>query len=190
MGFLPKLRLNTPPPIPRSLADEPEHWRARSGSAHHFGARQKSMQGARYGRYEPRGPYSPRGRRRAIQAVLRTLGLEVRQRCRPAKGYSHRPIHAPRSGCSATLGKGIPAATPGSAAAGLVVSDIEAAHAELVGRGIKASEVWHGPPFPPDARLRGPDPKRTSYASFFSFNDPDGNTWLVQEVTTRLPGRT
>jgi catechol 2,3-dioxygenase-like lactoylglutathione lyase family enzyme len=96
----------------------------------------------------------------------------------------------PGSGCSATLGKGITATTPGSAAAGLVVSDIEAAHAELVGRGIKASEVWHGPPFPPDARLRGPDPKRTSYASFFSFNDPDGNTWLVQEVTTRLPGRT
>ena len=85
----------------------------------------------------------------------------------------------PGSGCSATLGKGITA--PGSAAAGLVVSDIEAAHAELVGRGIEASEVFHGPPFPLDARLRGPDPKRTSYAPFFSFNDPDGNTWLVQE---------
>jgi hypothetical protein len=71
----------------------------------------------------------------------------------------------------------------------LVVSDIEAAHDEFVGRGIDASEVWHGPPFPPEARLSGPDPKRTSYGSFFSFNDPDGNTWLVQEVTTRLPGR-
>jgi hypothetical protein len=71
---------------------------------------------------------------------------------------------------------------------GLVVSDIEAAHDEIVGRGIDASEVWHGPPFPPEARLRGPDPKRTSYGSFFSFNDPDGNTWLVQEVTTRRPG--
>jgi len=45
-------------------------------------------------------------------------------------------------------------------------------------------------PSPPEARLKGPDPKRTSYASFFSFNDPDGNTRLVQEVTTRLPGRT
>jgi hypothetical protein len=67
---------------------------------------------------------------------------------------------------------------------------IEVAHNELAGRGIKASEVWHGPPFPSEARLRGPDPKRTSYGSFFSFNDPDGNTWLVQEVTTRLPGRT
>jgi hypothetical protein len=73
---------------------------------------------------------------------------------------------------------------------GLIVSDIKAAHDELVGRGIEATEVWHGAPFPPEARLRGPDPKRTSYGSFFSFNDPDGNTWLVQEVTTRLPGRT
>jgi hypothetical protein len=80
-------------------------------------------------------------------------------------------------------------AAPGSAAGGLIVSDIEAAHDELVGRGINASEVWHGPPFPPEARLKGPDPKRTSYESFFSFSDPDGNTWLVQEVTTRLPGR-
>ena len=49
--------------------------------------------------------------------------------------------------------------------------------------------MWHGPPFPPEARQPGPDPERTSYGSFFSFNDPDGNTWLVQEVTTRLPGR-
>jgi hypothetical protein len=72
---------------------------------------------------------------------------------------------------------------------GLIVSDIEAAHGELVGRGIDASDIWRGPPVPPEARLNGPDPKRTSYGSFFSFNDPDGNTWLVQEVTTRLPGR-
>ena len=49
--------------------------------------------------------------------------------------------------------------------------------------------MWHGAPFPPEARLSGPDPERTSYGSFFSFNDPDGNGWLVQEVTTRLPGR-
>ena len=49
--------------------------------------------------------------------------------------------------------------------------------------------MWHGPPFPPEARQPGPDPERASYGSFFSFNDPDGNMWLVQEVTTRLPGR-
>jgi catechol 2,3-dioxygenase-like lactoylglutathione lyase family enzyme len=93
------------------------------------------------------------------------------------------------SACSVTFGKGLTAARPGSAAGGLVVSDIEAAHDALVGRGIDASEVWHGPPFPVEARQPGPDPKHTSYGSFFSFNDPDGNTWLVQEVTTRLPGR-
>ena len=95
----------------------------------------------------------------------------------------------PGSGCSITFGNGVTAAAPGSAAAGLIVSDIEAAHDELIGRGVHASEMWHGAPFPPKARLPGLDPKRTSYGSFFSFNDPDGNTWLVQEVTTRLPGR-
>jgi catechol 2,3-dioxygenase-like lactoylglutathione lyase family enzyme len=95
----------------------------------------------------------------------------------------------PGSGCSVTFGKEITAASPGSAEGTLVVSDIEAAGDELVGRGIDASEVWHGLPFPREARLSGPDPKRTSYGSFFSFNDPDGNTWMVQEVTTRLPGR-
>jgi catechol 2,3-dioxygenase-like lactoylglutathione lyase family enzyme len=93
----------------------------------------------------------------------------------------------PGSACSVTFGKGITAAAPGSAEGGLIVSDIEAAHQELVRRGIKATEMWHGPPFPAQARLSGPDPKRTSYGSFFSFNDPDGNTWLVQEVTTRRP---
>src|SRR5215471_5206425 len=81
------------------------------------------------------------------------------------------------------------AASPGSAEGGLTVSDIVAAHDELVGRGIDASEIWHGPPFPVEARQPGPDPERTSYGSFCSFTDPDGNTWLVQEVTTRLPGR-
>jgi catechol 2,3-dioxygenase-like lactoylglutathione lyase family enzyme len=95
----------------------------------------------------------------------------------------------PGSVTSITFGKGLTAAAPGSALAGLVVSDVEAARGELVGRGIDASDVWHGPPFPPEARQPGVDPERASYGSFFSFNDPDGNLWLVQEVTTRLPGR-
>ena len=77
-------------------------------------------------------------------------------------------------------------AAPGSAEGELVVSDIEAAYDELVGRGIEVSDIWHGPPFPVEARQPGPDPERTSYRSFSSFTDPDGNTWLVQEVTTRL----
>jgi catechol 2,3-dioxygenase-like lactoylglutathione lyase family enzyme len=95
----------------------------------------------------------------------------------------------PGSGCSVTFGKGVTAAAPGSAVGALIVSDIKAAHDELIRRGIEVSEMWHGAPFPPEARLPGPDPKRTSYGSFFAFSDPDGNAWLVQEVTTRLPGR-
>jgi catechol 2,3-dioxygenase-like lactoylglutathione lyase family enzyme len=95
----------------------------------------------------------------------------------------------PGSGCSVTFGKGVIAAAPGSAEGTLVVSDIEAAHDELTNFGIKVSDVWHGPPFPVEARQPGVDPARTSYGSFCSFNDPDGNLWIVQEVTTRLPGR-
>jgi predicted enzyme related to lactoylglutathione lyase len=95
----------------------------------------------------------------------------------------------PGSGTSVIFGKGLTAAAPGSALAGLTVSDIEAAHGEVVSRGIDASDLWHGPPFPPEARQPGIDPERTSYGSFFSIDDPDGNLWVVQEVTTRLPGR-
>jgi len=107
----------------------------------------------------------------------------------PLDGLRSVQFTPPGSGTSVTFGTGLTAAAPGSALAGLVVSDIEAAHRELVGRGIDASDVWHGPPFPPEARQPGVDPERTSYGSFISFNDPDGNVWLVQEVTTRLPGR-
>ena len=117
------------------------------------------------------------------------LGWRLDDDVAPLDGLRIVQFTPPGSGCSITFGKGLTAAAPGSAEAALVVSDIVAAHDELVGRGIDASEVWHGPPFPPEARLSGPDPKRTSYGSFFSFNDPDGNKWLVQEVTTRLPGR-
>lgn len=94
------------------------------------------------------------------------------------------------SAASITFGQGLTTAAPGSAEGALTVSDIEAAHDEVTGRGIDASDIWHGPPFPVQARQPGPDPERTSYGSFFSITDPDGNTWLIQEVTTRLPGRT
>ncbi|HEX6452445.1 MAG TPA: VOC family protein [Trebonia sp.] len=107
----------------------------------------------------------------------------------PLPGLRIVQFTPPGSGTSVTFGTGITTAAPGSAGGGLIVSDIEAAHDELVGRGIEASDIWHGPPFPPEARQPGPDPERTSYGSFCSFNDPDGNIWLVQEVTTRLPGR-
>jgi catechol 2,3-dioxygenase-like lactoylglutathione lyase family enzyme len=95
----------------------------------------------------------------------------------------------PGSGTSVNFGVGITTAAPGSAEGGLIVSDIEAARVELVSRGIEVSDIWHGPPFPVEARQPGIDPERTSYGSFFYFNDPDDNTWLVQEVTTRLPDR-
>src|SRR5437879_5420900 len=117
------------------------------------------------------------------------LGWRLDDDAAPLDGLRIVQFTPPGSGTSVTFGTGLTTATPGSAEAGLVVSDIEAAHDGLVGRGIDVSDVWHGPPFPPEARQPGSDPERTSYGSFFSFNDPDGNMWLVQEVTTRLPGR-
>ena len=95
----------------------------------------------------------------------------------------------PGSGGSIQFGKGVTADPPGSIRGGLIVSDIEAAHKELVARGIKPSEVFHGSPFSPAGRISGPDPERQSYGSFVSFEDPDGNVWVVQEVTRRAPGR-
>ncbi len=93
---------------------------------------------------------------------------------------------------SIAFGKGIPMATPGSMRhLELVTSDIVATQKELVERGVKVTEVYHGPgsPFFPQARIPGPDPDRTSYNSYASFEDPDGNGWTLQEVTNRLPGR-
>src|SRR5882762_10986358 len=104
----------------------------------------------------------------------------------PAKNVRIVQFTPPGSGCSVTFGKGITAAAPGSAVGALIVSDIKAAHDELIRRGIAASEMWHGSSFPPEARLPGPDPKRTSYGSFFAFNDPDGNTWRSEEHTSEL----
>src|SRR5580700_4230811 len=118
------------------------------------------------------------------------LGWRLDDDVAPTKDVRIVQFTPPGSGCSVTFGKGITAAAPGSAVGALIVSDIRAAHEELVRRGVTTSEMWHGASFPIEARLPGPDPKRTSYGSFFAFNDPDGNAWLVQEVTTRLPGRT
>jgi catechol 2,3-dioxygenase-like lactoylglutathione lyase family enzyme len=117
------------------------------------------------------------------------LGWRLDEDVAPAKNVRAVQFTPPGSGCSLTFGKGVTPAAPGSAVAALVVSDIKAAHEELIRRKIGASDMWHGAPFPPEARLPGPDPKRASYGSFFAFSDPDGNAWLVQEVTTRRPGR-
>ena len=101
----------------------------------------------------------------------------------------------PGSPCSVFLGRGLTSAAPGSVQGTfLVVDDIQAARAELAGRGAKVTEVFHFEGnlirvSEKSGRLPGPDPQRGSYFSFASFSDPDGNTWLLQEVTTRLPGR-
>ena len=101
----------------------------------------------------------------------------------------------PGSPCSIIFGTGLTPSAPGSAQfLHLVVSDIEAAHDELIGNGVDASEVFHDAAggynrFDPNARASGPDPKRRSYASFVTFRDPDGNGWVLQEITTRFPGR-
>ena len=103
----------------------------------------------------------------------------------------------PGSGCSVQFGTNITSAVPGSAQGlYLIVSDIEAARGELVARGLNISEVFHagtpGGQFQPDGtsgRLSGPAPEHVSYGSYATFSDPDGNKWLLQEVTTRLAGR-
>jgi len=100
----------------------------------------------------------------------------------------------PGSPASIIFGTGITAAEPGSAEAlVLAVRDIEAARADLVARGVDVSEVFHGASGYDRAgtaqRVSGPDPERRSYSSWASFSDPDGNGWLLQELTTRLPGR-
>jgi catechol 2,3-dioxygenase-like lactoylglutathione lyase family enzyme len=117
------------------------------------------------------------------------LGWRLDDDVAPLEGLRIVQFTPPGSPTSVTFGTGLTSAAPGSAEGGLVVTDIVAAHHELTGRGVDASDIWHGPPFPVEARQPGPDPQRTSYGSFCSFSDPDGNTWLVQEVTTRLPGR-
>ena len=105
----------------------------------------------------------------------------------------------PGSGCSVIFGKNVTPAAPGSSQGlYLIVSDIEAARDELLRRGVEASEVFHGggvyagpdePYLFGRLRVKGPDPEHRSYRSLVSFRDPDGNGWLLQEVTTRLPGR-
>ncbi len=111
------------------------------------------------------------------------------------QGFRVVQLTPPGSSCSVNFGAGVTSATPGSAQdMMLVVTDIEAARAELAGHGVEVSEVFHdaGGVFHhagTQARVPGPDPERRSYGSFVSFSDPDGNGWIVQELTTRLPGR-
>jgi catechol 2,3-dioxygenase-like lactoylglutathione lyase family enzyme len=119
-----------------------------------------------------------------------------------ARGEDFRVLQftPPGSGCSVIFGKNVTAAAPGSAQGlYLIVSDIEAARKDLLARAVQVSEVFHGtagvytgndePFLFGRKRVGGPDPDHGSYRSFASFRDPDGNGWLLQEITTRLAGR-
>ena len=115
--------------------------------------------------------------------------------------HGYRALHMTPTGSTASIligNKGVTPAEPGSIAGLLLaVDDIDAARAELISRGIDVSDVFHdaggslGGGFiaAREARAPGHDPQRRSYASYASFSDPDGNGWLLQELTERLPGR-
>jgi catechol 2,3-dioxygenase-like lactoylglutathione lyase family enzyme len=123
------------------------------------------------------------------------LGWRLDADIATADGGRILQLTPPGSPCSIIFGTGLTSAPPGSAQyLHLIVSDIEAAHAELVGKGVEPGEVFHDAGggynrFDPAARASGPDPERRSYASFLIFKDPDGNSWVLQEITTRFPGR-
>lgn len=101
----------------------------------------------------------------------------------------------PGSPCSILIGTGLTPSPPGSTQfVHLIVTDIETARAELAAHGVEASEIYHDATggynrFDPAVRAEGPDPSRRSYASFVTFSDPDGNGWVLQEITNRFPGR-
>jgi catechol 2,3-dioxygenase-like lactoylglutathione lyase family enzyme len=102
----------------------------------------------------------------------------------PGSGIVQLTPHG--SECSVQFGANLTSAAPGSAKAYLVVSDVVAARDALVAAGVDVSEISH---LGPDGPISGPDPERRSYFSRATFSDPDGNEWLMQEITTRLPGR-
>jgi catechol 2,3-dioxygenase-like lactoylglutathione lyase family enzyme len=112
-------------------------------------------------------------------------------------GFRVVQLTPPGSGCSVQFGTNITSAAPGSAQGlYLIVSEIEAARDELIARGAEISEVFHagapGAQFRRDGtsgRVSGPAPDHASYGSFATFSDPDGNSWLLQEIKARLPGR-
>jgi catechol 2,3-dioxygenase-like lactoylglutathione lyase family enzyme len=116
----------------------------------------------------------------------------------PTEGYRVVQVTPPGSACSIIFGDGVTSARPGTGGSlMLVVDDIAAARDGLVSRGVDVSEIFHaegggyGAGFHPgtEGRAPGPDPQGLSYATFASFSDPDGNSWLLQEITERLPGR-
>jgi catechol 2,3-dioxygenase-like lactoylglutathione lyase family enzyme len=133
------------------------------------------------------------------KAFYQKLGWRLDADFAGADDYRVIQLTPPGSGASVIFGRNVTDAAPGSAQGlYLVVSDIAAARKELLGRGVAISEVFHAgdSTVGPDqsylfgrSRIDGADPEQRSYRSFASFNDPDGNGWLFQEITARLPGR-
>ncbi len=132
---------------------------------------------------------------RAKEFYATTLGFRLHADFTAPDGLRIVQVTPPGSRCSINFGAKVTTATPGSAQGMiLVVRDVEAARAGLVSRGVDVSEVFHdvGGVFHhggTDGRLPGPAPEGQSYGSFASFSDPDGNGWLLQEITMRLEGR-
>ncbi|WP_434299112.1 VOC family protein [Corallococcus exiguus] len=128
------------------------------------------------------------------KAFYGKLGWRLDADFRFDNGFRVIQFTPPGSGGSIQFGTNVTSAAPGTAQGlYLIVSDIQAARDDLVSHGVEVSEVFHagkpGAQFGMDGRLSGPEPGQGSYRTFASFSDPDGNGWLLQEVTTRLPGR-
>jgi catechol 2,3-dioxygenase-like lactoylglutathione lyase family enzyme len=125
------------------------------------------------------------------KAFYQGLGWRLDADIAPNDSYRVVQFTPPDSPASVQFGKGITAMQPGSVQdLMLVVEDVEAARNDLVSHGAQVSDVWHGPGLNNvERREAGPDPEHRSYRSFAKFADPDGNTFLLQEVTERLPGR-
>lgn len=124
------------------------------------------------------------------KAFYEALGWRLDADFPIAPDYRVVQFTPPNSPASIHFGIGMTTAAPGSAQnLLLVVEDVEAARGELTSHGAEVSEVFHGAGQNPYRRVPGPDPEHGSYKSFATFADPDGNTWLLQEVTERLPGR-
>jgi len=129
------------------------------------------------------------------KAFYEQLGWRLDADFSTDQGFRVVQATPPGSEAAIIFGSGVAAGEPGSAQGlHLVVKDIEAARDELVAKGIDVSEVWHDADgvfhHAGDAnRVTGPHPERASYGSYLSFDDPDGNGWIIQEVVTRAPGR-
>lgn len=120
------------------------------------------------------------------KAFYEKLGWRLDIDFEPAEGVRIVQFTPPGSGCSISFGKNVTPAEPGSfQGSELAVQDVDATREDLIGRGVEVGDLYHldGGPKP------GPDPERRSYQTFASFKDPDGNTWQLQEIKERLPGR-